>query len=138
MQNITYIELNLKQDQIDTDDLDTDFSYLEYMKETNSPSQKNNTPYRTCKEIADSLIEKEKVARAKHSAMRSRRREFGSQRARLILIMIEDGQDYICSECQSEEDLTVDHIYPLSKGGTDEPSNLAFLCRRCNSKKGDK
>lgn len=41
-----------------------------------------------------------------------------------------------CKHCGSVEDLTVDHIYPESKGGTDEMTNLQTLCRRCNSIKG--
>lgn len=32
--------------------------------------------------------------------------------------------------------LTLDHVIPRSKGGTDEPSNLKTACRMCNSLKG--
>ena len=34
-------------------------------------------------------------------------------------------------------DMTVDHIRPLSKGGSDEPYNLQLLCGPCNLLKGD-
>jgi hypothetical protein len=45
---------------------------------------------------------------------------------------------FSCVECASREDLTLDHIWPWSRGGTDEPSNLRALCRSCNSRKGAK
>lgn len=33
--------------------------------------------------------------------------------------------------------LDIDHILPVSKGGTDDPSNLQVLCHRCNRGKGN-
>lgn len=41
-----------------------------------------------------------------------------------------------CSICKATKDLTVDHIIPLSKGGSTVGSNLQVLCRICNSSKG--
>ena len=41
-----------------------------------------------------------------------------------------------CTECGSTEDLTLDHIYPKSLGGSDTAANLRVLCRPCNSRKG--
>ena len=43
-----------------------------------------------------------------------------------------------CAICNKEKPLTVDHIIPLSKDGTDYISNIQPLCRNCNSKKNDK
>lgn len=40
-----------------------------------------------------------------------------------------------CGECDSPENLEVDHIVPVSRGGTNEESNLQPLCRSCNSTK---
>ena len=41
-----------------------------------------------------------------------------------------------CVKCDSQEDLTVDHIYPEKLGGTLLENNLQTFCRRCNSRKG--
>lgn len=47
-----------------------------------------------------------------------------------------------CAECsisiRSQEDRHVDHIMPLSKGGTNWPSNLQVLCATCNLRKAAK
>ncbi len=43
--------------------------------------------------------------------------------------------DYICLYCSSKA-TTVDHIIPLSSGGTNFVWNLGPACRFCNSKKG--
>jgi 5-methylcytosine-specific restriction endonuclease McrA len=42
-----------------------------------------------------------------------------------------------CVYCGSFYDLTIDHVVPRSKGGTDDRSNLQTLCRPCNEKKAD-
>ena len=34
--------------------------------------------------------------------------------------------------------LSIDHIKPVSRGGTDEEVNLQILCRSCNSSKGNR
>lgn len=41
-----------------------------------------------------------------------------------------------CLNCGSDVDLTVDHILPKAKGGTDDMENLQTLCLTCNSVKG--
>ncbi len=42
-----------------------------------------------------------------------------------------------CVRCKSIEKLSIDHIIPLSKGGSDEIDNLRVYCQKCNFKKGN-
>lgn len=43
-----------------------------------------------------------------------------------------------CKKCGAPPPLVVDHIMPVSKGGSGEPDNLQSLCWDCNSAKGAK
>jgi len=43
-----------------------------------------------------------------------------------------------CFECGSKEDLSIDHVIPLVRGGNHSIGNLMTLCRKCNSSKGKK
>ena len=60
-----------------------------------------------------------------------RNREYRNQRA---IIYERDG--YRCRYCGSTNDLTLDHIVPVSRRGDNSSSNLQTLCRSCNSRKG--
>ena len=48
-------------------------------------------------------------------------------------ILERDGNKCLC--CGNIEELTIDHIIPISKGGMTNSNNLQTLCRNCNSKK---
>ncbi len=43
-----------------------------------------------------------------------------------------------CRECSATIDLTFDHITPWSHGGKTDQENLRVLCRRCNSRRGNR
>lgn len=86
-------------------------------------------------------IEISKVgAAAKKRHTQIRRREFNGRRSELVLAMLNAGVPHICAvpECEITDGLTVDHIKALSRGGTDELTNLRFLCLPHNSSKGDR
>ncbi len=44
----------------------------------------------------------------------------------------------ICLLCRRKVKLTVDHIVPISRGGTNDIDNLQPMCRSCNASKGNK
>lgn len=52
-------------------------------------------------------------------------------------ILRRDG--YKCCYCgRGDLTLTIDHIIPKARGGTDSWDNLVTACTKCNNKKGDR
>lgn len=66
---------------------------------------------------------------SKHS---SRSRKWNEQIRPIVLEMYNNQ----CVVCGTSDNLTVDHIIPKSKGGTDDIENLQAMCRTHNSSKG--
>jgi len=53
---------------------------------------------------------------------------------------IKNNSDHICYFCKKhieDDEMTVDHLTPLSKGGKHEEKNMVVCCEKCNSEKGD-
>ncbi|MFH0926442.1 MAG: HNH endonuclease [bacterium] len=42
---------------------------------------------------------------------------------------------HYCTKFFSKEELTMDHIVPLSRGGMSVKSNIVVSCKECNNKK---
>lgn len=66
-------------------------------------------------------------------AHKRRLNNYGRRKMKSILFK----EDSRCVSCGSYDDLTIDHIIPLSKGGSNGPDNLQILCDNCNNRKGD-
>lgn len=49
-----------------------------------------------------------------------------------------DRDGWTCVTCGTHADLSVDHILPVSRGGSDDDANLQAMCRPCNSRKGNR
>jgi hypothetical protein len=47
-------------------------------------------------------------------------------------------RDECCQYCGSRENLTIDHVLPLSRGGPYTWQNLVIACLRCNNRKGNR
>ena len=65
-----------------------------------------------------------------------RRSQFDYRKASGLQERIYERDGYRCLVCSTTESLTIDHIIPISKGGSDDDDNLQTLCSRCNSAKG--
>jgi len=49
--------------------------------------------------------------------------------------------DFICQYCREEfhpRELTLDHVFPVSKGGKKSWTNIVTACKTCNQRKGNK
>ena len=57
-----------------------------------------------------------------------------SKKRKLSIINDNRGRCWYCGAGESE---TLDHIIPISKGGSDEDCNLVPCCKSCNSSKRD-
>jgi 5-methylcytosine-specific restriction protein A len=68
----------------------------------------------------------------RHKIRRDRGRPWRRTRAAVLARNV-----WTCQRCGNPA-TTVDHITPLARGGTDDPSNLQSLCAACNGTKGDR
>lgn len=73
--------------------------------------------------IHNNFVRRERVAPPSWAAIR-------------LSVFARDG--FACVYCGAEDQLECDHIYPVSKGGSDDIENLATACRPCNRSKKDK
>lgn len=78
-----------------------------------------------------------KVRQTKYQYRMSRKQAEGSFTDDEWLVLCE-GHNHRCACCGKKKKLTIDHIVPLSKGGTNYISNIQPLCKSCNSRKGAK
>lgn len=56
-----------------------------------------------------------------------------------VLRRVQFREGKVCTYCGDEDGpFDYDHIFPLSRGGSNDPSNLAVACASCNRSKGAK
>lgn len=59
-----------------------------------------------------------------------------SEAKRIWKANIKDYWEHKCAYCESEENITLDHILPQCKGGLDIKTNVVACCHSCNQSKG--
>lgn len=52
-----------------------------------------------------------------------------------LRLRVFDRDGRVCAYCGSVDELQIDHIYPVSLGGSDDLENLQVLCGPCNRHK---
>jgi 5-methylcytosine-specific restriction endonuclease McrA len=109
-------------------------------------SQRNGNPVcRLCTELKDKAANKEAKRRRRHVV-----RDRSGQRAeRFTSTQLFDRDSWRCQLCgvkvrtytkkrNADDEATIDHIVPLSRGGQHDMANCQCACRRCNTAKGAK
>lgn len=51
---------------------------------------------------------------------------------------VHERDHYACRYCGARQQLVIDHVHPVSRGGTNEVANLATACTPCNTRKLDR
>jgi 5-methylcytosine-specific restriction endonuclease McrA len=64
-------------------------------------------------------------------------KRYGSAYYQRVRKQVLDRDYHTCHYCGLEAN-TVDHLIPISKGGTDEATNMVAACTQCNSGKRDR
>lgn len=114
-----------------TSDLSWLIDIAEYLPLVRERLSSGNCKVQTIQELAEVHAQERKW----RSSESYRRHEYADRRADLFSQLVErDGNK--CRECGATSDVTVDHIQPLSRGGSNDLANLQLLCRQCNSRKG--
>ncbi|KAM7252234.1 hypothetical protein ACFE04_024117 [Oxalis oulophora] len=75
------------------------------------------------------------VLRVPHLLQVVKRRRVKNNLSRKNLLFRDN---FTCQYCSARENLTIDHVIPLARGGEWTWENLVTACSKCNSKKGKK
>ena len=123
---------------------------LEKIKNKRKKYRQDNRLLILAKHKKDYLINKE-VYRKKNSEWgknnrlktreRTRRRRFRLQEVPVFFISNKEFKKLYtsnCFYCKSQNEITIDHIIPISRGGTHGIGNLVSCCKSCNSSKNNK
>lgn len=76
---------------------------------------------------------------AVHNATRKASWKIGSRQERVsraYIIERDGGRCHACGKKCRDDEIHLDHLVPLARGGTHAPENLAVACARCNLSRG--
>lgn len=75
-------------------------------------------------------------ARQKYTDYKARLKAAPGQLTPRLVAMVYEIHGHQCLKCAATKDLTIDHVLPLTLGGSNCLDNLQPLCRACNGGKG--
>jgi len=74
------------------------------------------------------IVSDDDIKREKEKARRLRRTHWWNNK-------IQKGICYYCNSEVERDQLTMDHVVPLSRGGKSRKGNIVAACKQCNNKK---
>ena len=74
------------------------------------------------------VTSEENIKKEKEKARKLRRTHWWERK-------IQKGVCYYCNRMVGREELTMDHLVPLSRGGKSKKGNVVPACKECNNKK---
>lgn len=111
----------------------------EAQKRKREEARKKNDQ-RALRKYINSITKRASYTRSKRSDVvyyQDSKSKYREQIPSAIQKLVWKRDDGMCQYC-GESAAAIDHVNPVSLGGTSEPSNLALACQRCNSKLGNK
>ncbi|MFF3062631.1 HNH endonuclease [Streptomyces sp. NPDC057909] len=91
-----------------------------------------------CPDCAARRASRKDASRPNRPSSHARGYDAAYRRARALVL----ARQPWCSVCRhpgsTANPLTADHIVPLSRGGTNDASNLRTYCKSCNSRRGNR
>lgn len=99
--------------------------------------------------LAQTTAEKLQLLKWERKTRRRARRRYAQRRAQKAGAAIGDRVDrdeiirrdratcYLCGKVCELDEIHLDHVVPLSKGGAHTPENVRVACAACNLEKGD-
>ena len=91
--------------------------------------------------LIKSIIDEKPIKKEVKKASYKRNSESNKHKRVIVPIKIRleiFNRDKVCLNCGTNKNLSIDHIVPVCKGGTNDIQNLQTLCLKCNIKKQDK
>lgn len=83
-----------------------------------------------------SAYEKSRKAKAQLQQRERNKRRVEGPVGRAMLYERDGGKCYLCEQDVTLEAMHLDHVLPLSRGGSHTADNLRVACGRCNTSKG--
>ena len=65
-------------------------------------------------------------------------KQYNTRENKITLYGRQAGYCFLCFKWKNVDDMSIDHIIPQSKNGSNRLDNLQMLCHKCNSAKGNK